>query len=104
MIFGDKTICPICGYDLKYYDSVNRKVKSKKGKIKIIRLKRFQCFFCSGIHRQIPNNIIPYKQYDSEIIFGVLDGFITSYTYGYEDYPCEATMNRWASQKIHLPL
>ena len=40
----------------------------------------------------------PYKQYDSEIIDGVIEGLIDSDTLGFEDYPCEMTMKRWREE------
>ena len=42
------------------------------------------------------------KEYESEIIIGVIEGLITPETLGYEDYPCEMTMNRWLSEKNRL--
>lgn len=38
---------------------------------------------------------MPYKHYDCEIINGVVEGHITTDTLGYEDRPCEVTMERW---------
>lgn len=35
------------------------------------------------------------KQYEADIIIGVLEGLITCGTLGFEDYPCEMTMIRW---------
>ena len=48
-----------------------------------------------SVGRFIENFIFPYKQYESEIIRGVLEGLITCETLGFEDYPCEMTMLRW---------
>lgn len=45
-----------------------------------------------------------YKQYESEIIAGVIEGLITCETFGYEDYPCEMTMIRWKAHKSQLLL
>lgn len=50
---------------------------------------------CQTLHRELPDFIFPYKQYEAEVIQGVLEGFITTETSGYEDYPCEMTMVRW---------
>ena len=55
--------------------------------------------------QRIADYISPYKQYEAEVIRGVLEGFITCETYGYEDYPCEMTMARWKnSQELQLLL
>ena len=59
---------------------------------------------CGCIHRNLPDYIYPYKQYEAEIIDGVIEGFITCDTIGFEDYPCEMTMLRWKTQKLHSSL
>ena len=56
----------------------------------------------AALHRELPSSIIPYKEYESEIIIGVIEGLITPETLGYEDYPCEMTMNRWINEKNRL--
>lgn len=104
MIAENESVCPKCGGELKYYDSVKRIVRTKNRKTKKIILHRFKCPACRTIHREIPGFIIPYKQYEAEVIFGVLDGLITTETLGYEDYPCEVTMNRWRTRKLQSVL
>lgn len=105
MIKNDNIIlCPFCSGNLKYYDSVRRIVFSKYGNREYIQIRRYRCKICNRIHRAIPNNIFPYKRYEAEIIVGVLEGFITNDTLGFENYPCEKTMARWSSQKIQLLL
>lgn len=84
--------CSKCGNRLKHYDSVTRLIRTKNRETRKIRVERLQCRYCCEIHRRLPNYIFPYKQYDSEIIKGVLEGIITCETLGYEDYPCEMTM------------
>ena len=54
--------------------------------------------------RELGGLFFPYKQYEAEVIFGVLEGLITCETLGFEDYPCEMTMLRWLSQKAQLLL
>ena len=71
-------ICESCGSDLKYYDKVSRMVRTKNRKASIITVKRFKCPVCNCIHRNLPNNIFPYKQYDARIITGVIEGKITT--------------------------
>ena len=94
--------CPNCGGRLKYYDKVSRIVRTKARKSRWIKVQRFRCCHCGRIHRELPDFIFPYKQYETEIIRGVLEGYITSETLGYEDYPCEMTMIRWRhSQNLH---
>lgn len=92
-------LCPYCSNDLKYYDKVKRNLRTKNSVIKIIYIRRFKCNNCKTIHREIPENVLPYKHYELEIIKGVREGYITSDTIGFEDYPCELTMNRWCTRK-----
>ena len=99
MIKINEKYCPICKNKLKYYDSVKRTVKTKRGKTKKIVIRRLRCSSCKSLHRELPSSIIPYKEYESEIIIGVIEGLITPETLGYEDYPCEMTMNR---EKKHV--
>lgn len=105
MVSNDKSICQNCGSKLKRYDKVSRIVRTKGGKTSWIEIERFRCPVCGQIHRELPDYIFPYKQYEAEVIRGVLEGFITCETYGYEDYPCEMTMIRWRnSQELQLLL
>ena len=50
---------------------------------------------CRRIHTVLPDCLVPYKHYASEVIAGVLDEVITPDDADTEDYPCEATMHRW---------
>lgn len=100
MIINNESTCPICGGTLKYYDSVKRIVRSKARYTKRIKIRRLKCESCGMLHRELPDFIYPYKQYEKEIILGVLEGIITSDTLGFEDYPCEMTMLRWRTKKI----
>jgi len=100
MVSNNESTCPYCGESLKYYDRVKRIVRTKGRITKHIKIRRFRCQGCCTIHREIPDFIFPYKQYESEIIIGVLEGIITYESLEYEDYPCEMTMMRWKSQKM----
>lgn len=95
MISNNDSNCPDCGGNLKYYDRVPRLIRVKGGVKTYLKIRRFKCNDCYKLHRELPDNIFPYKHYDAEIIKGVLDGYITTDTLGYEDYPCEMTMSRW---------
>lgn len=95
MINSSKSICPKCSGQLKYYDSVKRIVRTKYGHKKKVDIKRFRCCKCHSIHRELPDFIFPYKQYEADIIIGVIEGLITCETLEFEDYPCEMTMIRW---------
>lgn len=85
MVSNDKSICQNCGSKLKRYDKVSRIVRTKGGKTSWIEIERFRCPVCGQIHRELPDYIFPYKQYEAEVIRGVLEGFITCETYGRVD-------------------
>jgi len=95
VIFSGDLVCPTCSGKMTYYDSVRRIVKTKYGAVRYAYIKRFKCSACGSIHRSIPDYILPYKHYETEVIMGVVEGLITSETLGYEDYPSEKTMERW---------
>lgn len=102
MIKAGEKKCPNCQTILTHYDTVHRIVRTKGRETSYITIQRFRCPKCGAVHREIPSFIFPYKQYEAEIITGVLEGLITSDTLGYEDYPCEMTMTRWKTQNLHL--
>lgn len=105
MNHNNEIICSVCGNTLvKYYDNVTRVVRTTGGKRKMIKIPRFRCEICGHIQRDLPDYIFPYKQYEKEVIEGVLEGYITSDTIGYENYPSETTMKRWRALKKHPPL
>jgi hypothetical protein len=104
MVSDKESNCPHCGGNLKYYDKVERVVRTKMRNSRRIKIRRLRCGKCGHLHRELPDYIFPYKQYEAEIIRGVLEGFITPETIGYEDYPCEMTMIRWVAQKTQLLL
>lgn len=98
MVHEDNILCPKCKGQLKHYDVVERHYKTKGGKVEVIRIRRSKCLMCGSVHREIPEFIFPFKRYESEVIYGVIEGFITPDILGYEDYPCEQTMIRWKTQ------
>ena len=104
MVMQDQTTCPKCGGELKYYDSVPRIVRTKGRRKFQVSVRRFRCAHCGAVHREMTELLFPRKHYEAEVIIGVLDGLITCETVGFEDYPCEATMVRWLSQKAQLLL
>lgn len=91
-------VCEHCGNNLKYYDKVSRMVRTKNRIVSTIDVKRYKCSSCNCIHRKLPSNLLPYKQYSTEIIFGVVKNLITCESVDYEDYPCEMTMLRWRKE------
>lgn len=104
MVPKNVCICPKCGGKLSHYDSVKRIVRTKARRTEWARLRRSRCANCGALHRVLPDVLFPYKQYEAEVIIGVLEGLITCETIGFEDYPCEMTMERWKAQKEQLLL
>ena len=104
MVMQDQSTCPKCGGELKYYDSVPRIVRTKGRETTRVPMRRFRCAHCGAVHRELSELLFPYKQYEAEVIIGVLEGLITCETLGFEDFPCEMTMLRWLSQKAQLLL
>ena len=99
-----KTVCETCGVPSKYYDTVSRIVRTKGRMTTRVPVQRFKCPRCGSIHRNLPDYIFPYKQYEADIIIGVIENIITCDTIGFENYPCEMTMLRWKAQNLHRPL
>lgn len=92
-------VCPRCGKaSLFHYDRVWRIIRMKDGKISRVRISRNKCRSCGCVLRELPSCLLPRKQYEAEIIFGVVEGLITSDTLGFEDHPCEITMRRWREE------
>ena len=90
--------CPDCGDAARYYDSVKRKLRIEYGKSTLMYIKRYKCVNCGRIHRLLSADILPFKHYKAEIVFGVLSGRISSECVEYEDYPTELTMKRWKTE------
>ena len=89
--------CPECQSPLKHRDFRLRTMKLEGGGKKLLRVERLQCTNegCRRLHNALPDCLVPYKHYASEVISGVLDDVISSDDAEAEDYPCEATMLRW---------
>lgn len=97
-------ICPECHGAVKYYDHVKRSVVYGGNKKEIVTIKRYRCVECHKIHRYIPNSVLPHKHYNSKVIFDILEGSVDDRILEYEDYPSDATVNRWKSQKKQILL
>ena len=59
------------------------------------RIRRLKCSGCGKLHRELPDCLVPYKHYATEVISGVLDGIVTPDDDDSADYPCERSMHRW---------
>lgn len=95
-------ICEKCGTEMKRYDKVNRTLRVRYGRRERMYLERYRCPNCGHIIRRLPKEVVRFKQYHADVIEGVLNGWITPDTIGFEDFPSEMTMKRWrGSRKIH---
>lgn len=99
MVEVGECICPLCGGELRYFDKVPRIIRTKYRHTEWIEIRRLKCSKCGALHRELPDNIYEYKQYEANIIDGVIEGLITSDTLGFEDYPCELTMANWIATR-----
>lgn len=60
-------------------------------------INRLQCSNdeCRRLHNELPDNLIPYKHYDAQLIEDVVESVVSETDRECEDYPCEQTMNHW---------
>ena len=57
MISDNQSICPKCGGQLKYYDNVQRLIRTKFGNKKRVAIRRLRCCKCHAVHRELPDFI-----------------------------------------------
>ena len=87
----------MCGSPLCKRDRKRRVHKEAGGKTSWFSINRLKCSNerCNRLHNELPDCMIPYKHYGSEIIEDVLDDVQGSDDLDTENYPCEGTMNHW---------
>ena len=94
--------CSKCGATARYYDTVKRIVRTAFGKRYDTYVKRYICTKCGFIHRELPDWLIPYKQYEKPIINGFIFDTLSSDILEYEDYPCSQTVRNWKKSVIYI--
>ena len=88
-------MCPVCQSAMHYRDS-RKHIRKKEGGIKeFLVIRRFRCDRCQSYHNELPDCLVPYKHYETEVISGVLDGIVSPDDLDAEDYPSLPTMLRW---------
>ena len=87
--------CPCCGGQLRYRDSRLRIRKHEGGDRDFLSIRRFRCTSCESYHNELPDVLLPYKHYESEVISGVIDEIVTPHDQDSEDYPSVSTMLYW---------
>ena len=90
--------CKYCGGCTSGYDSVKRILRDRRGAVRWETIRRFRCRSCGRVQRELTDEMLPYKHYTKDIIEGVVDGLITEWTVGFEDYPADATRKRWIAE------
>ena len=88
-------VCPQYQSMLKHRDCRQRVMKREGCDKTWIQINRLYCSKCRRLHTELPDCLVPFKHYASEIIEGVLDDVVTSDDEDSEDYPCDMTMSRW---------
>lgn len=87
--------CPSCGGRLCYRDCRKRIMRHEGGGKDWLLIRRFRCKKCHHYHNELPDCVLPYKHYETEVISGVLDGIVTADDADSENYPSLTTMQRW---------
>lgn len=70
-------------------------MKREGGERFMVRIRRFRCAGCRTLHNELPDCLLPYKHYQTEVISGVLEGIVTPNDQDSEDYPCVNTFRLW---------
>ncbi len=88
----DVPMCPECGVLMSGYDHRKRKAIGADGKPRIFLIRCLRCPVCRQIHAEIPDSLIPYKHYASEVIKAVQqrDGSLCPAD--------DSTIRRWKKQ------
>lgn len=98
MITNDVSTCPKCGGDLKYTDDDFSLVLF----VRKYQFGKLSMYGTTASALKPPHGDLPglssFRPYNPSNTVGVLEGFITCETIGFEDYPCEMTMVRWQAQ------
>ena len=58
----EQSVCPVCGGNLRVHGTCTRKVQHGEC-THIYHLRVLKCRCCGKTHRELPNDIIPYKRY-----------------------------------------
>ena len=75
---------------------MRRQIRFPGGKQEWRYIEVRQCPKCGSCDRLLPDDQVPFKYYGEETIRKVIDDALTEdEELEYEDYPCEATKQRW---------
>ena len=85
----------LSGYAFPTRIPVHVSAKKEGGVKEQLIIRRFHCKNCHSYHSELPDCLVPYKHYETEVISGVLDGIVQPDDLDSEDYPSFTTMLRW---------
>lgn len=88
-------VCKYCGGELLSRGCVKRLIRGENGSKTQILINRYSCKECGKWCRELPDNVVPFKQYTKDIIDGFVNGDLSNDDIEYEDYPCDMTQKRW---------
>ena len=66
----EKIPCPVCGGQLRVHGTCTRKLRRSEG-IDVYRLRVMECKTCGKTHRELPEEIVPYKRMDTELLSNI---------------------------------
>ena len=59
-----------------------------------VAIRRLKCRKCGAYHRELPDFLVPYKHYETELISGVLDEVVQADDMD-GNLPCDSTVQSW---------
>ncbi len=83
----EKAVCTVCQQICIVIGSRRRHLIRKDGNHIILMIRRLYCKHCKKIHHELPDFVIPYKRYETDVIEAILDNHT-------DDVPCEASTIR----------
>lgn len=89
--------CPVCQSPLEHRDRKPRISKQDGGETQWLMIERRKCTNqgCRRLHSVLPDKLVPYKHYVSDLIADVVDEVIVPEDPMNEELPCDTTMRRW---------
>lgn len=70
----ESSVCPVCDNpELKVIGSRKRGVLKGDREAIILIIRRLRCSDCKRIHHELPDMVVPYKRYSSQVIEAIVD-------------------------------
>ena len=74
----EKSHCPYCEGSFKVIGSRRRIIFRQDGSKEKLIIRRLQCCECHRVSHELPDIIVPYKRYESDVIADALDETVSS--------------------------